>query len=101
MNDPEAPAKNYQITELTNAVNNLVTTNERIERKIDDKLVTKERMEADLKLLVLSVQAVDDKYAPIKKSLSRVTWIVIGVVVPLLIISGIQLAANVIPGGSS
>lgn len=97
--DPEAPAKNYQIDALTTAVNNLVVTNSRIEAKIDNQLVTKEQMESALKVLGLSIKAVDDKYAPIKKSLSRITWIVIGVVIPLVVISGIQLLSNVIPKG--
>lgn len=97
--DPEAPAKNYQIDALTTAVNNLVATNSRIEAKIDNQLVTKEQMEAALKVVGISIQTVDDKYAPIKKSLSRITWIVIGVIIPLVVVSGIQLLANVIPKG--
>lgn len=101
MNDPESPAKNYQINELTTAVNNLVASNQRIETKIDNQLVTKEQLETALKLVGVEIRQVDEKYSPIKKSLSRVTWIVIGVVIPLVVMSGIQLLANVLPKGGA
>lgn len=98
-NDPEAPAKNYQIDALTTAVNNLVASNTRIEAKIDNQLVTKEQMESALKVVDFNIKAVDTKYAPIKRSLSRITWIVIGVVIPLVVVSVVQLLANVAPKG--
>jgi Mg/Co/Ni transporter MgtE len=58
-------------------------------------------MEAALKVVGINIKTVDDKYAPIKKSLSRITWIVIGVVIPLVVISVIQLLSNVIPKGGA
>lgn len=101
MADPEAPAKNYQIDALTTAVNSLVASNSRIEIKIDNQLVTKDQLEASLKVVGLNIQTVDDKYAPIKRNLSRITWVVIGVIVPLVVISIFQLMANVSPSANA
>lgn len=99
--NPESPAKNYQINELTKAVNNLVESNSRIETKIDSQLVTKEQLEASLKVININLQQIDEKYAPIKKGLSRITWIVIGAVIPLVVVSGIQLLSNILPTASA
>lgn len=93
--DPEAFVKNYQLEALSVAINSIISSNARIETKIDNQLVTKEQLEASLTVVGLNLKTVDEKYDPMKKNLSRITWVVIGALVPLIILSCFQLLKNI------
>lgn len=93
--DPEQFVKNYQLDALTSSINSIISSNARIETKIDNQLVTREQLEASLTVVGLNLKAVDEKYDPVKKNLSRITWVVITALVPMLILFFVQLVTNI------
>lgn len=89
--NPEEPAKNYQVAELQRDISSVLRAVEKVNDKIDTKLITREQLDAEIKL-------VRKDYDPMRKNLSRITWTVIGVIVPLVVMSALQFIANVSVG---
>lgn len=85
--DPEAVAKNYQIDALRDDIASIARSVQAIDNKIDEKLVTRE-------LMTTSIQLVRKDYDPMKKNLTKLTWMVIGVVTPLAIAQAVSLVKN-------
>jgi len=85
--DPEGVAKNYQIDNLRDDISTVLKAVEKMSNKIDTQLVTDKQLESALALF-------RKDYEPMKKNLAKITWIVIGVIIPLVVVSGIQLLAN-------
>ncbi len=103
--EPEAPAKNYQIRELTTAVDNLVTNVASLSEKIDSRLVTKEQLLTTIDVVNLNMRAgeaetarVNAKFDKLNAKISKAIWIVLGVIIPAVVISLLQLTANIFPG---
>lgn len=104
MDNPEGPAKNYQIRELTTQVIALVSSVSSLNDKIDSRLVTKEQLQAANVIQEIHTKAANDKaeaamrkITSFNKKISKIGWIVIGVIVPIIVLSLLQLIANGIP----
>lgn len=91
--NPEGPAKNYQVAELQRDIANVLKVVEKVNDKIDTKLITREQLDAEVKL-------VRKDYDPMRKNLSRITWTVVGVVIPLIVMSALQFIANMSTRGA-
>lgn len=92
MDSAEDYAKVWQLNnvlELTKVVKSSVDeTNRRLE-DMSKTHVSKEQLEAALKLISLEhaadMREVRDRYDPMRKNLSKLTWLILGIVVALLI----------------
>lgn len=92
MGSPEDNAKNWQVQELTNSVGRIETAVTKISTTIQDGLVSKEQLRYE-------IQAIHDRYDPMKRILTRLVWLAIPAFVALFASQAYNLFVNIAHGG--